>query len=65
MNTTLESITIKEMITGVVNPMTVTKKTITKYKGLLFGLLLRDNWMKTICKEQEKISRGYDEMWEG
>ena len=56
-NTTLSG--LEEVANGVVHP--VTKETITKHKKLINDPLLQDDWMKGMCKELGRLSRGYGE----
>ena len=48
---------LEEVDNGVVHP--VTKETITKYKTLINDPLLRDDWMKGMCKELGRLEQGY------
>ena len=50
---------LEEVANGVVHP--VTKETITKYKKLINEPLLRDDWMKGMCKELGRLAQGYGE----
>ena len=50
---------LEEVASGVVHP--VTKETITKYKKLINDPLLRDDWMKGMCKELGRLAQGYGE----
>ena len=54
-----ESTALKEVANGVVHP--VTKETITKYKKLINDPLLRDDWMKGMCKELGRLAQEYRE----
>ena len=57
MATSLNPQQVGEVANGVVHP--VTNKTITKYKKLINDPILRDAWMKGMCKELGRISQGY------
>ena len=48
---------LKEVANGVVHP--VTKETITNYKKRINDPLLRDDWMKGVCKELGRLAHGY------
>ena len=48
---------IKEVCNGVVHP--ITKETITKYQTLSNDPLLRDVWIKAMCKELGRLAQGY------
>ena len=48
---------MEEVANGVVHP--VTKETITKYKTLINDPLLREDWMRGMCKELGRLSQGY------
>ena len=50
---------LEEVANSVVHQ--VTKETITKYKKLINDPLLRDDWMKGMCKELGKVAQGYGE----
>ena len=50
---------LEEVANGVVHP--VTKETITKYRKLMNDPLLRDEWMKGMCKELGRLAQGYGE----
>jgi hypothetical protein len=49
---------LEEVCNGVVHP--VTKETITKYKKLIAEPLIRDVWMKAMCKELGRLAQGFD-----
>ena len=46
---------MREMVNGVVHP--VAKETITKYNKLIADPLLRDDWMKDMCKEFGRVAK--------
>ena len=48
----------EEVANGVVHP--VTKKTITRYRQLVDDPIVREIWMKVMCKELRRLSQGYD-----
>ena len=52
-----DTIGLEMVANGVVHR--VTKEMITKYKKLINGPLLQDDWMKGICKEVGRLAQGY------
>ena len=50
---------LQEFYAGVVHPET--KETITNYKKLINDPLLRETWLKAMCKELGNISQGFGE----
>ena len=48
---------LEEVANGVVHQ--VTKETITKYKKLINDPLLRNDWMKGMCKVLGRLAQGY------
>ena len=48
---------VEEVVNGVVHP--TTKETITKYQKLIDEPLLRDVWMRALCKELGRLAQGY------
>ena len=54
-----ESTTLEVVANGVTHPLT--KETITKCKKLITDPLLRDDWMKGMCKELGRLAQGHGE----
>ena len=52
-------INLDEVCNGVVHP--ITKETITKYQKLISDPLLRDVWLKAICKELGRLAQGFED----
>ena len=50
-------IDLQEMCNGVVHP--VTNETINKYEKLIAEPLLKDVWLKAMCKELGRLAQGY------
>jgi hypothetical protein len=55
--TQMPTMAVEEVANGVVHP--TTKETITKYQKLINGPLLRDVWMRAMCKELGRLAKGY------
>ena len=58
--TAMPSIEIEEIANNVVHPTTT--ETITKYQKLVDEPLLRDIWIKAMCKELGRLAQGYGEV---
>eukprot|EP00804_Cyclotella_cryptica_P019675 CCRYP_016443-RA/>CCRYP_016443-RA protein AED:0.57 eAED:0.37 QI:0/0/0/1/1/1/2/0/345 len=52
-----DSILLEHMANGVVHP--ITQETITKYEKLANDQIMKDTWMKAMCKELGRLAQGY------
>ena len=49
-----------QVANGVVRP--VSKETLTKYKQVIEDPLLRETWLKAMCRELGRLAQGYDDV---